>query len=62
MGVLNTGGQLGGIVAPVSIGAAVSATHGFAAGFAIMIAGFLCAAGCMAAVAGPLKRRLEAVA
>jgi sugar phosphate permease len=38
-GFINFGGQVGGIVAPVAVGAIVKVTHAFAGGFAFMIAG-----------------------
>lgn len=43
-GFVNMGGQIGGFIAPLAVGAIVSATGSFAGGFVFMIAGLLLAA------------------
>lgn len=50
IGVYTTSGQLGGLAAPALIGFMVDATGSFAAGFALMIAGFCVSAACLIAL------------
>ncbi len=57
-GVFNTVVQLGGIVAPATIGFLVGATGTFAAGFALMIAALCGSAACILALAPFLEKSL----
>jgi sugar phosphate permease len=55
-GVINTGGQLGGIFAPVMVGYLVKSTGSFSAGFAFMDCGLIVSAICFASLTPALKR------
>jgi len=47
VGIYTTGGQVGGLLAPVLIGWSVDVTKSFAAGIGLMIVGFVIAASCL---------------
>lgn len=51
VGFVNTGGQLGGILAPLVVGWVVHATGSFDDGFAFMVGALIASAGCYAAIA-----------
>ena len=56
-GFVNCGGQIGGFVAPIAVGALVGATGSFTGGFLFMMAGLVVSAGCFAALHPVLRRR-----
>jgi sugar phosphate permease len=49
-GFVNFGGQIGGFVAPLIVGALVDRTHSFTLGFEVMMAALVVAAGCAVAL------------